>query len=447
MRLARIPVYLASMCLAASLRSTPAWAGDSALPAVDRIGQAEVSAQLRSQANGQLASFYGSRGFSPIWAMNGNIGPEADALIGFLATANLDGLDPGSYNLAGLREAIQAARAQDARAVAHAELELSLAFTRYVHDMRSGPGDGMIYLDARLSPEAARTDAVLRAASLQEPFKHYVSSMGWMSPQYVQLRGLLAAAVKGGSPDNVVRRLRVNLERARALPGPWTRHIVVDTASGMLWYYQDGRQVGAMRVVVGKPRAQTPMLAGMLNYAILNPYWNVPVDLAQSRIAPKVIAGRSLQSMRMEVLSDWSETARQLDPATIDWKAVASGSQKIRLRQLPGGNNSMGRIKFSFPNDRGIYLHDTPERQLFARPDRHLSNGCIRLENATRLGEWLIGRPIVIDPQAPEQPVALPEPVPVYLTYITAINTARGVDFLQDVYERDRETGNRLADF
>jgi murein L,D-transpeptidase YcbB/YkuD len=120
------------------------------------------------------------------------------------------------------------------------------------------------------------------------------------------------------------RRIRLNLDRARLLPGPWTRHIVVDAASSQLWYYQGGKQQGTMRVVTGMPDTQTPMLAGMVRYAILNPYWNVPPDLAQKRIAPKVLAGASLTAMKYEARSDWGAGATTIDPATIDWQAVTT---------------------------------------------------------------------------------------------------------------------------
>jgi murein L,D-transpeptidase YcbB/YkuD len=117
---------------------------------------------------------------------------------------------------------------------------------------------------------------------------------------------------------------------------------------------------------------------------------------------------------------------------------VADGRQELRLRQLPGGANSMGRVKFMFPNDLGIYLHDTPDRALFAHDDRHFSNGCIRLEDAAALGKWLLGRSIRSAGRAPEQAVPLAVPVPVYLTYLTAIDGESGVAFRDDVYGRDQ---------
>src|SRR3546814_7614312 len=102
---------------------------------------------------------------------------------------------------------------------------------------------------------------------------------------------------------------------------------LVDSASGRLWYYQAGKQQGMMKVVVGTPETQTPMLAGTLHYAILNPYWNVPVSLAQKSIAKKVLSGRSLKAMGMEVLSDWSASPRVLPPSSVDWRSAEHTSE------------------------------------------------------------------------------------------------------------------------
>jgi murein L,D-transpeptidase YcbB/YkuD len=253
------------------------------------------------------------------------------------------------------------------------------------------------------------------------------------------MRTLLAEARAQRSPEDVQRRIQLNLARARVLPGPWAMHIVVDTASGQLWYYQAGCQQGMMRVVVGKQAPPTPMLVGTVQWAILNPYWNVPVDLAQTLIAPRMLTGRTLKSMNMEALSDWTESAQVLRANAIDRHAVAAGTQELRLRQLPGAYNSMGKVKFLFANDFGIYLHDTPERELLAKDDRHFSNRCIRLEDADRLARWLLGKPLRAFSRQPEQVVSLPVAVPVYVTYFTAQAGAGGqIAMRDDVYGRDR---------
>lgn len=238
-------------------------------------------------------------------------------------------------------------------------------------------------------------------------------------------------------PERYDRLLALNLERARLLPGPWTRHVVVDAASARLYYYSKGAMDGTMKVVAGAKESPTPLMAGMIRYATLNPYWNIPTDLVERKVAPKILAGGSLKGMRYEALTDWSTNATPLAQSAIDWQAVANGQSEVRVRQLPGGGNAMGRIKFMFPNDLGIYLHDTPQRDLFAKEDRHYSNGCVRLEDAQRLGRWFFGKTPTADSDAPEQHEPLPQPVPVYLTYLTAVPTATGVQFLPDVYGRD----------
>ncbi|WP_144037092.1 L,D-transpeptidase family protein [Sphingomonas sp. TZW2008] len=239
--------------------------------------------------------------------------------------------------------------------------------------------------------------------------------------------------------------LRLNLERARLLPDAWTRHVVVDAAAARLWYYGGGAEQGTMRVVVGTRETQTPMMAGTIRYATLNPYWNVPVDLVRKRIAPKVVSGTSLERQGYEALSDWTNDASVIPSSSIDWRAVVAGSVEPRVRELPGRGNSMGSVKFMFPNDLGIYLHDTPQKNLFAKPDRHFSNGCVRLEDAGRLGRWLFDRPLTPESSAPEQHVPVPDPVPVYLMYFTASPIEDGVTYVADAYGRDTPALEQLA--
>jgi murein L,D-transpeptidase YcbB/YkuD len=201
-----------------------------------------------------------------------------------------------------------------------------------------------------------------------------------------------------------------------------------------------------MRVVVGKADQPTPMMAGFIRHAITNPYWNVPPDLVQTRIAPAVLKEGlgHLKANRYEILSDWTENAKVLSPSSIDWRAVAAGRRELRVRQLPGKMNSMGTAKFMFPNDLGIYLHDTPDKHLMKRADRQLSSGCVRLEDSARFARWLFKKPLVAPSAKPEQTVNLPEPVPVYITYLTAMPEAGRIAYRSDIYRRDAA---RLASF
>jgi murein L,D-transpeptidase YcbB/YkuD len=200
------------------------------------------------------------------------------------------------------------------------------------------------------------------------------------------------------------------------------RYLLVDAASAQLFMVEDGAVRDAMRVIVGKPATQTPTIAGKIYYATLNPYWHVPAELAQHLVAPRVLEQglAYLKAHNYEVLESFAEGAAEISPDQVDWKAVADGRVSVALRQRPGPANSMGHIKFGFANSQGIYLHDTPKKELFAQDHRQLSNGCIRLEDAPRLARWLMGRDPTAEVTAPEQHVLLPQAVPIYITYLNA---------------------------
>lgn len=265
---------------------------------------------------------------------------------------------------------------------------------------------------------------------------------------YQRVHGLKADGIAG---DDVIASLNVgaehyehvvmiNMERARRLPAPGElkRHIIVDTGSAMILMYDNDKLVGSMRAAVGAKDTQTPMIAALIRYANVNPYWNIPASLQVKLIAPRVLEQglKYLTDRRDEIFAD-AENSNLIDPATIDWKAVRDGKLILRMRQGPGGGNSMGTIKFMMPNKFGIYLHDTPDKTVFATDERWISNGCIRLQDAPRLAAWLFGAiPKGRDPDVEER-VELLEPVPVFVTYLTVEATTDGVMFRGDPYGRD----------
>ena len=197
------------------------------------------------------------------------------------------------------------------------------------------------------------------------------------------------------------------------------RYVLVDAASARLYMIEDGRVRDSMRVIVGKPETPTPELKTVINYETLNPYWHVSPDMAKTIIAPRVLKDGNAYLIQQgyEVLSAWGSNARVLSPDSVDWRAVAAGNAQVNVRQRPGPANSLGRFKFDLPNSDGIYLHDTPRKELFAQDARNLSHGCVRLEDAPRLARWLLGK----DPPAasvPEENILLPRPVPITISYL-----------------------------
>ena len=200
------------------------------------------------------------------------------------------------------------------------------------------------------------------------------------------------------------------------------RSVLIDAASATLYMMEGGRIVDSMKVIVGKPTAATPELKTALTYATLNPYWHVPADIARTLTAPNVLklGTRYLDERGYEVVSSFGPDAEVLDPNKVDWKAVAEGRERVLVRQRPGPANSMGRMKFSLLQGDGIFLHDTPKKELFDEDNRSLSAGCVRLEDAPRFARWLLGDSVTLASSAPEQHIPLRSMVPITITYLDA---------------------------
>jgi L,D-transpeptidase YcbB len=441
-RVARGAVALALTVASASVLPAEALAKRTPAPV-----EATAATEIRALAtNPDIADFYGARAYRPLWFdAGGRMLPAGRAFLELAQSVEIDGAEATLPNLGGLLEAVSRAEVDKSpAAIARAETMLSSHFAAYAAALvRSSPGE-MLYehdtMRGRLLPARGFLEMAASAPSLEA----YVREMGWMHPLYAPLRWAAAATF-----DPAERQvLANNLARLRAIPSrPAERYILVDAASARLWMYEGGRAVDSMKVVVGKPVLQTPMIAGYVRHAVVNPYWNVPQDLIREKIAPNALRGGSgyLRSARYEVLSDWSDDAVAIDPASVDWKKVIAGDLEVRVRQLPSPTNAMGKVKYEFPNPLGIYLHDTPDKDLMLKADRQFSSGCIRLEDADRLGRWLLRAPL---PQAggnAEQKVPLPEPVPVYVTYLTAFPDNGRIALGPDPYGRDGMR-TRLAD-
>ena len=420
------------------------WAALAALAAQATMPMPVEAETIATPATGQSVSdFYAARAGRPLWFGSSLGDPSAaQALIALLKSADADGLDPGRYRVERLESALASIESGSFDALDRADRAFSEALVEYAIDLRRPQPNDILWVDQQLRPRPPSPRALLEALASADSPRDYVASMGWMNPIYAGIRDAIASR-GGAATDHAL--LRLNLERARALPGANGRYIVVNAAAARLDIFEGARVVDSMRVVVGKPVNATPMMAALIRYTSLNPYWYVPSDLAAERVAPHVVKdGLSYLSEKgYEVLSSWDSRARILDPATIDWQAVADGRQQVLVRQLPGPANAMGQMKFMFPNSAGVYLHDTPQKELLAEASRMFSGGCIRLEDAPRLARWLYGRSLQPEGSAAEQRVDLPEPVPVYITYLTAMPEHGRIAHYPDVYGRDRQA---LAD-
>jgi murein L,D-transpeptidase YcbB/YkuD len=362
----------------------------------------------------------------------------ATHLIALLQSADRDGLDPKMFKVKALLKALHSASDGNLKAADKANAAFDEALVQYVTALRSLPSPEWSIVDREAVPAPPSASALLAEAAAAPSLERWVDTMPFMHRSYAELRRALAQARDRGDARSEAL-LRVNLNRVRLLPADG-RYVLVNVAAQQLYMYEDGQPVDSMKVVVGKPVNPTPMMAAMIRFTAVNPYWNVPADLAAERIAPHVVKEGTayLNKLGYVVLSDWSDSATPVDPATVDWQAVADGRVQIRVRQNPGPHNAMGRMKFMFPNPQGVYLHDTPDRELLNEAARLFSGGCVRLEDAPRLAKWLYGKPLVIKTKQAEQPIDLPASVPVYLAYLTAVPEGGQLVLFDDIYGKDR---------
>ena len=429
----KLLIVTASAALLAA--ANPALAADPVLPS--------ASSRFALTSNGAVVDqFHAGRKDAPMWLRDA---AAVDQLLGLLRTSTIDGFAAGPALAAEADALLVRARAGDAAAAKSAERLMSSAYLRYI-EVLYAPVQGVIYGDNYVRPRVPAAAYSLQQAARAPSLAVLINEVTRVNPMRGELRAaaLREAALPGGGQSAM---LIANMDRARMLPATG-RFVMVDVPSARLWMYENGQAVDSMKVVVGKneiekksgSNLQTPMIASVMYYTIFNPYWHVPDHLVRLNIAPAVvkIGVNALKGNKYEVVDAWSSTANVVDPSTVDWKAVAAGTVHVKLRQKPSGENSMGKMKFPFPNPEGIFLHDTNHKDYFKKADRTLSNGCIRLEDAQRFGRWLNRGPSAAENSNAELAVAFPQGVPVYVTYLTARPEAGKIAYAPDVYGKDK---------
>jgi murein L,D-transpeptidase YcbB/YkuD len=251
-------------------------------------------------------------------------------------------------------------------------------------------------------------------------------------------------------------QLQLTLERWRWLPPDLPRRLIaVNVPEFQLRGYDDHHSTVTMRVVVGKafPEHQTPVFQDQLEYLIFRPYWNVSIGITRKELIPEINKTPGyLEKHGFEVVN----RKGQVMAANVTDSAVLAKlrSGEFEIRQKPGPGNSLGLIKFVFPNNYDVYLDGTPERALFSRSRRAFSHGCIRIEDPATLAAWVLrDDPFwtsdriqsAMDASDPVR-VNLPEPIPVLVLYGTAVVDENGeVHFLEDIYGQDAKLKRALA--
>ncbi|MCH9643778.1 MAG: L,D-transpeptidase family protein [Gammaproteobacteria bacterium] len=249
------------------------------------------------------------------------------------------------------------------------------------------------------------------------------------------------------TPAQRLHQLEASMDRWAQFPeGEGSRYIRVNVANYRLAVVEEGRKVMDMRVVVGRPSRETPELYSKVETIVFNPKWNVPVSIARKDIIPKILNDPNyLEEHNIEVVTGWGKNAERIDPYTINWEAARRNGFPYRFTQRPGDNNALGRIKFLFDNEHDVYLHDTPNRELFDEVGRAFSSGCIRVAKPYRLVEYLIKNNDELGydklntmlSSREIKYIKIKNPVPIYITYITAwVDKSGKAHFREDIYKK-----------
>jgi murein L,D-transpeptidase YcbB/YkuD len=248
-----------------------------------------------------------------------------------------------------------------------------------------------------------------------------------------------------------IRQLEINLERARWVMDDIDDSFIIVNIAGFRAYLVRGREVvWQTNVQVGAQYHQTPVFRDEMKYLVLNPTWTVPYSIATREILPQIKRDPDYFASRDFDIKD--RNGKFVDPATIGWSELSRRNFPYWFVQRPGPNNALGRVKFMFPNEHAVYLHDTPSRYLFGKAERAFSHGCIRVENPLKLAELLLDSADWTEQAIQREldnretkTVFLPQPLPVLLLYWTALADANGiVYFYNDVYSRDERIARVL---
>ncbi len=439
----------------------------------------------------KVQALYAHYSDAPVWIQPGGIKERAAALLAALDSAPSHALNTDRYPLDSIHRVVDAKKIDSgasARDIANADVLLTAAYVGYASDMLVGQVDPRTvsqswYIPARpaavdsavvhtledssmtlgleqMAPQDSEY-AVLRRDYAR--YEEFASRGGWpqvtVTPSRPELRARLEAegfAVSGDSVmtalkqwqerhdlvpdgkigkatlaalnipvDDRVAQIATNMERHRWLPRALgQRYVYVNVPSFRLDAYDSGQRALTMRVIVGADYKEksTPVFSDIMRLVVFRPYWRPTPDIIKNEILPKI-------------KTDTTYLRRN------DMEWARENGQRV-LRQRPGPHNSLGLVKFLFPNDYNIYLHDTNEKSLFGKNVRAESHGCIRIQHPDSLAEFVLGWSAdsvaaAMQNGKDNRSVTLPERLPVYIVYFTAYARDGDLHFATDVYQRD----------
>jgi murein L,D-transpeptidase YcbB/YkuD len=415
----------------------------------EKLGSEELSKRTNADDLAALRSFYSGRKEPVLWITETGLSARAQAVIGEMGKTDEWGLESAAFDLP--QTGVPPVTASDR---ADAEIKLDLAVLQYARFARGGravPNDLSDIFDQKPVARDPQT-VIYDIATAAEPGA-YLRSLHPKHEQFQRLQKALvtARAAEPAKPDDV-KRLVVNMERWRWLPedlGP--THVWLNIPEFAVHVIKDGKDIHTEKIIVGKPVYATPVFSANMETIVFNPEWTVPPTIIKEDLLPKLRRKPGLfesNTANLEILRVQKLKVRYkdrfVDPARVDWNKV--NMKLITFVQPPGADNALGKVKFLYPNEHAVYMHDTIKRGLFKNTVRAEGHHCPRVANPDKFAEvllnedkgWGADKIKELMSKGRDEKVTLDHPVPVHTAYFTAVVDDQGkVMTFTDVYKLD----------
>ena len=419
-------------------------------PAADPIAAAlhDKLAALPAEGSAQeikeravLTDYYNA-GHAPLWVGAGGLTPKGAAVVAELMKAGDWGLEPGDFALPKVPDAAMANLSP--AEIADAEVTLSLAILKYARFARGGRIiDPTILLSSELDrrPQLIDPEAVLSSIAAADAPDAYLRGIHPKQPQFEKLRQAFLA--NRGKP--LAKRLLANMEEWRWMPDDLgDMHILANIPEYLVYLYKGDKIIHTERIVVGEIGKQTTVFSRNLKTIVFKPMWRVPESIKVRELQPNLLRGGSM--FRQYDLELQTKDGQPLDYHTIDWRSA--DIRNYEVVQPPGRKNVMGVVKFTFPSQHTIFMHDTVDKWMFAQSVRTLSHGCMRLRNPMKMAElvlaedkgWDAGKVDQTESEGPRNnEIVIDKKIPVHLVYFTAWVSDDGkLRTFEDIYGHEK---------
>ena len=398
-----------------------------------------------------LADFYGARAYAPLWTGATGFNADATAVIEVFAAANQWGLDPEDFPPPKFADAEGAEDAASPEAQATAEVELMQRVLKYARHARGGrimsPSE---QLNSNLDRKAQLIppDEFLETLAAAPDKGEALLGAHPQHPQFQMLREKYVEALgkdKNAKPSAAAKRLRANMEMWRwKWPDIGDFHLIANVPAYVIRVVENGKTIHSERIVVGELGKQTSIFSRRLHDVTFRPMWRVPESIKVRELWPSLLRGGGM--MRQYGLEVETKGGRRLDWRTMDW--ASTDIRNYEVVQPPGPKSAMGYVKFSFPSQHTIFMHDTPDKWMFNQGQRTLSAGCLRLRNPLRVAEIVLAHDkgwdaAKVDELAKRGPqnneVLIDGRIPMHIVYQTAwVDEDGKLELFKDIYGHEK---------